>query len=71
MGGALVIDAVRPAGEDDADGVKGADVREGGRVGLQLAVHAVFPDAPGDELVVLAAEVKDEHGLMFHGVPQF
>ena len=66
MGGLLVIDGVGTAGEDKADGLHGLELGQGGGIGLDLAVDAALAHAPGDELVVLAAKVQDDHGLMGH-----
>ena len=67
VGGVLFIDAVRAAGEDDADGIFPPELLQRGGVGVDLAVNAALPDPPGDELVVLAAEVQDDDQLIFHG----
>ena len=64
MGGGLQIDGVGAAGEDDADGIHGLQLRQGCGVGLDLAVHAALTDAAGDELVVLAAKVQDNDSLV-------
>ena len=58
-----IVYAVGTAGEDDADGVQGLDIGQGRGVGLDLAVHIALPDAPGDELVILSAEVNDQNHL--------
>ena len=63
VGGLLVVDAVGSAGEDDPHGVKGPDLREGEGVGLHLTVDMALPDAPGDELVILAAEIQHQNRL--------
>ena len=60
LGGSVQIDAVGATGEDDADGVHGFQLRQGGGVRLYLAVNAAFPHPAGDELVVLAAKVQHE-----------
>ena len=64
--GGGVVDAAVAPGEDDADGGQGLQVRDGGGVGLDLAVDPLLPDPAGDELVVLAAEVQNDDGLMGH-----
>ena len=66
MGGALGIDALRPAGEDDADGVVGADGVKAHVIGVDFAVDVILADAAGDKLVILAAEVKDKNFLVLH-----
>jgi len=62
----LKIDTVRAAGEDEADGLHCEKVRKRRRVGLDLAVNAAFAHAARDELVVLAAKVQYDDGLMVH-----
>ena len=62
----LKIHAVRAAGEDEADGLHCEKVRKRRRVGLDLAVNAAFAHAARDELVVLAAKVQYDDGLMVH-----
>ena len=64
----LKVNAVRAAGEDEADGLHREKVREGRRVGLHLAVNAAFTHAAGDQLVVLTAEIQYDDGLMVHVV---
>ena len=54
------------AGEDEADGLHREKVRKRGRIGLDLAVNAAFAHAARDELVVLAAKVQYDDGLMVH-----
>ena len=59
-------DAVRSAGQDDADGLTCGDER-GRRVERQdFAVHRQFAQAPRDELCVLRAEIEDDDGLVRH-----
>ena len=60
------VHAVRAAGEDEADGLHCEKVRKRRRVGLDLAVNAAFAHAACDELVVLAAKVQYDDGLMVH-----
>ena len=57
------IDAVGPAGEDDADGIEAADLLQGHVVGVQLTIDLLLPDAPGDQLVILSTEIKDQNSL--------
>ena len=71
LGGGVQIDAVGPTGENNADGIHGFQLRQGGGVGLYLAVNAAFPHPAGDELVVLAAEVQHEDKFMVHERPSF
>ena len=61
--GSGVVHAVGAAGKDDADGVHRLDVRQRGGIGLDLAVHIALPDAPGNQLIVLSAEVKNQNHL--------
>ena len=53
----------RAAREDDRARGHGADLLEGHRAGVDLAVDALLADAAGDELRVLRAEVEDEDEL--------
>ena len=67
------IHAVRPAGENDADGIKAPDLLKRHIVGMQLAIDLLLTHAAGDQLVVLPAEVEDQnllHSLFFsfHGL---
>ena len=71
MGGRGIVHAVGPAGEDDADGVHGAQLRQRSGVGLHLAVDAALTDPAGDELVVLPAEVQHDDSLMGQGDSSF
>ncbi len=57
-------DALRPAGEDDADRREAADLRERQVEGVDLAVDAALAHPPRDELRELAAVVEDEEGLV-------
>ena len=66
LGGGVQIHAVGAAGEDDADGIHGLQLREGSGVGLDFAVHAALPHPAGNELVVLSAEVQHDNSLMRH-----
>ena len=71
LGGLGIIHAVGAAGEDDADGVHGADLVQRGGVGLHLAVDAALPDPAGDELVVLSAEIQHDDSLVRQGDSSF
>ena len=71
LGRVLQVHGVGAAGEDEADGLHGHQVGQGGGVGLDLAVYAALPDPAGDELIVLSAEVQDDHSLMGHDMLPF
>ena len=71
LGRARLIDGVGAAGEDEADGLHSAELLQRGRVGLDLAIDAALAHPAGDELVVLAAEIQDNHGLMGHHLAFF
>ena len=58
-----IIHAVGTAGKDNADGVQRLDFLKGCGIGLDLAVYAAFPDAAGNELVILAAEIQNKNHL--------
>ena len=66
VGGLLLIYAVGAAGKNDADGLHGLQLLQRGGIGLDLAVHPALTHPAGNELVVLTAEVQDDHGLMGH-----
>ena len=66
MGRILLINAAGAAGEDDADGVHGLQLFKGGGIGLYLAVDIAFPDAAGNQLIILTAKVQDNDHLMIH-----
>ena len=51
------VNAVRPAGKDDAGRPERADRVERHGIGMQLAVHTALAHAARDELIVLSAEV--------------
>src|SRR6267143_2721766 len=58
--GAGLLDAEGAAGEDDPARPEGADLLDGHRTGVDLAVDVELADAPGDELRVLRPEIEDE-----------
>ena len=62
---ALGVDRGGPAREDERKRPPGGDRRRRGRVVDELRVDAALPDAPRDQLRVLAAEVDDEDGALF------
>ena len=64
LGRLLIINAVRPAGKDDADRVHCADLIDRGLIGLDLAVYIMLADTPRDQLVILTAEVQHQNELM-------
>ena len=53
------IDAVRPAGQDDADGVQLLNLFGGQIAGLDDRINAALADAPRDQLLVLSSEIED------------
>ena len=61
---AFFIYAVRPAGEDQADGRHFLYARRGGGAGQNDRIHAELAHAPGDELLILAAEIEDDNRLI-------
>ena len=62
-GRSLLVDALRAAREDDADGAAAADLRDRQIERVDLAVDPVLAHPAGDELGELAAEIQDENGL--------
>ena len=55
----VVVDRVRPAGQDHGARAAALQLRERRVVGQQLRVDVELADAPGDQLGELAAEVED------------
>ena len=66
LGGPLLIHRVGAAGKDDADGVHGLELGQGGGIGFDFAVHVALTHTAGNELVVLTAEVQNDDRLMCH-----
>ena len=66
--GALVVDRVRAAGQDDRAGPAPLELGVRRVVREELGVDVELADAPGDELGELAAEVEDDDGLAVLGV---
>ena len=66
--GILQIDAVGAASEDDALRVLGLDQCQIRLVGIDFTVDIVLADAAGDQLVVLAAEIQNDHGFVLHDI---
>jgi len=64
---ARLVDARRPAGEDDALGVERTDAVGGHVVPDDLAIDMLLANPPSDELRVLRAEVEHEHPLRLLG----
>ena len=63
------VNALRAAGEDNADGVVCFYFVYRHAVGLYLAVDIAFTDSACDELVILAAEVQNKYALILHSLP--
>ena len=62
-GGRGIVNAVRPAREDDADGVEFLDLFNGRSAGENEGMNVHFPDAPRDKFLVLSAEVEHYDGF--------
>ena len=60
VGRARLVDARRPAGEDDPDRVARAQLLDRRVVRQELREHAALAHAPGDQLRVLRAEVEHD-----------
>ena len=60
MGGTLVIHRAGPAGQHNPGRLHLLDLVERDRIGMNLAIDFLLPDAPGNELGVLRAEVEDQ-----------
>ena len=61
VGSVVAVHRRRPAGQNECRGVSPRDLVCGQPVADELRVHARFPNAPRDQLAVLAAEIDDEH----------
>src|SRR5512136_425057 len=57
----LLIDTGRASGQDDALRLQGLDSCDIDVRGLNMAVDMVFPDTPGNQLIVLRAEINDQN----------
>ena len=66
LGRLFLIDRVRAAGKNEADGPLCLELFQRRGVGLYLAVHAALTDTAGNELIVLAAEIQYDDKLMGH-----
>jgi len=64
LGGVALVDAGRPAREDDALGVQGFELFSGDVRANQLAVNPFLTDSSGDELGVLRAEIEDRNDFL-------
>lgn len=62
--GIRLVDALRAAREDDRLGRERADLLQGKRMRMHLAVNAAFAHAARDQLVVLTAEVQHDNQFM-------
>ena len=56
----LGVNGLGTAGKDDAPGCELQNVTGMAVPGHDLAVHADFPDTPGDQLGVLGSEIQDQ-----------
>ena len=63
--GIFQIRAVGAAGEDNAFGILGFDFFQALFIGNDFAVNAAFAHASSNKLVVLAAEVDNQHHFLF------
>ena len=66
MGRMLRIDAVRPSGKDDPDGIISPDLLQRHRPWTHFAVHMAGSHPPGNQLVVLPAEIQNQDLLIIH-----
>ena len=64
---AFGVYALRAAGEDDADGVKGADLIHGHGVRLDFAIDIALAHAARNKLVILSSKIEDDDRLIRHG----
>ena len=63
LGRSRFIYAVRTPGKDDPDGGKRADLLQRHGVWVDLAVDVTFAHPPGDQLIVLTAEIQDQYAF--------
>src|SRR5262249_56163746 len=70
-GGAVLVEAGGPAGEDDALKATGQDLGERMGAGEDLGVDGHLADPPRDQLGVLPTEIEDRDlaGAARHGRP--
>ena len=66
IGSIGVVDRGGSAGEDEADGLEGADFGNGRRTGEHDTEDVLLADAAGNELGILRAEVEDDNCLGVH-----
>lgn len=59
------INALRAAGENDADGGDFFDLGRGDGAGLDLAVHVLLAHTAGDQLAVLRAKVQNQNSFHY------
>ena len=59
-GGVIGVDAVRPAGQDDALRCHLTDLVQAQRMRMNLAVDMVFTDAAGNQLIILSTKVQNQ-----------
>ena len=64
LGGIRIMHAGRTAGEDDALRPVRQDFRQGRVPGDYFGIDVAFPDPAGDQLRILAAEIKDQDFLV-------
>ena len=69
-GGALCVNAVRPAGKNNADGRKLLDLIQRLPVGVYLAVDPQITHPAGDQLIILPAEIQYQYRFVFHVPPR-
>ena len=72
MGRALLVDALRAAGQDERLRAHLFQALDGGIEGEDLGINAQLADLAGDELGVLRPEIEDEdlvHGWILSDAP--
>ena len=63
LGRTFGVDALRTAGEDEADGVVFHQLAKRRGAGLDLAVYVCLAHAACDELVILPAKIQNQYYL--------
>ena len=57
----ITVYAVRAACKNNALGILLTDLLQAHGIGVDFTVNVAFPDSSGDQLVILPAEVQDNH----------
>ena len=69
MGRGRIVNTVRAAGENDADGRDAAHLVRGDITRAHDGIHRAFAHAPCDKLLILSAEIQNQNALRRHFIP--